>query len=74
MPSELYTEDVGGTGTETATETFTELDECLVAGTLIVTPTGEVPIEDIKIGDTLYGGMYTQHNDCNIKNPLEYKF
>lgn len=30
-------------------------DECFTAGTLIDTPNGKVPIESLKIGDTIYG-------------------
>lgn len=52
-----YTNQVGGTGTYIATSSVsagagTELTaSCFCAGTLIATPTGEVPIETLQAGD-----------------------
>jgi intein/homing endonuclease len=45
---------------------------CLVAGTKILTPNGEISIEDIKVGDIVYA--YNEENNRRIETKVLEKY
>jgi hypothetical protein len=57
----------GDAGRDAGTPNPSE-SECFVKGTLVVTDKGSVPIEDVKLGDSIYSFAIDKPNDASIRD------